>query len=66
MANMYVKTDDFTKVEEIFRLALDGKEKSLGKDHEHMKLCARGLAFLFLRQERKVDLKKNPGSLPAS
>ena len=35
---------DFTKVEEMYRLALDGCEKSLGKDNQSTKGCARNLA----------------------
>ena len=34
MAIAYARLKDFTKVEEMLRLALDGREKSLGKDHE--------------------------------
>ena len=37
---------DFVKAEEIFRLALDDHEKSLGKQHEYTKECAKGLAIL--------------------
>ena len=33
--------EDLAKAEELYRLALDGLEKSLGKDHEHTKSCAK-------------------------
>ena len=39
---------DFAKAEDMFRLALNGYEKSLGKDHEGAKRCARNLARLYL------------------
>ena len=34
----------FIKVEEMYRLALDGCEKSLGKDHEETKRCVLHIA----------------------
>ena len=48
MANAYqVGLKNSTKAEEMYRQALDGHEKSLGKDHDHVKNCARNLARLF-------------------
>ena len=38
---------DFTKAEELYRLALDGFDKSLGKDHQETKNCAANLARLY-------------------
>ena len=50
---------DFTKAEEMYRLALDGKESSLGKGHEDTKRCARNLAILLEEiGTRKEDLRK--------
>ena len=47
MANMYSGGfKNYTKAEEMYRHALDGYEKSLGKDHEHTKRCARNLAIV--------------------
>ena len=40
---------DFSKGEETTRLALDGYERSLGKDHAHTKRCARNFAILLGR-----------------
>ena len=49
---------DFTKAEEMFRHALDGYEKSLGKDHERRKRCAKNLAVLLEKiGTRKQDLR---------
>ena len=42
-------TKDFTKAEEMFRLALDGREKSLGKDHERTQERAFNLAVLYFQ-----------------
>ena len=50
---------DRVKDEEMLRLALDGYEKSLGKDHEDTKECARNLAILLKKMRRlkeKVEL----------
>ena len=44
--NYRVGLKDFAKAEEMFRLALDGREKSLGKDHEDTKNCAYGLVIV--------------------
>ena len=41
---------DFIKAEEMYRLALDGNEKSLGKDHKNTKECAFNFAFLVVKQ----------------
>ena len=46
MANTHKELKDFTKAERIYRQALDGHERSLGKDHEDTKYCARNLAVL--------------------
>ena len=40
---------DFTKADDMYRLALDGYEKSLGKDHQDTKTTARNLAILFFQ-----------------
>ena len=50
-----VGTKDFSKGEEMMRLALGGYEKSLGKDHEVKKKCARNLAASLLEREREID-----------
>ena len=42
----------------MFRQALDGYEKSLGKDNKDTKLCARNLACLLEEQGRQDDLQK--------
>ena len=44
-----VGLNDFKKVEEMFRLALDWREKPLGKDHRDTIMCARDLAILFFQ-----------------
>ena len=42
MANAYQDvTKDFTKAEEMYMLALDGYERSLGKEHKRTKECAK-------------------------
>ena len=38
MAALYEETENFAKAVELFRLALDGKQRSLGKDHEGTKM----------------------------
>ena len=40
MAIVYNNTENFTNAEELFRLALDGLEKSLGKVHKDTWTCA--------------------------
>ena len=47
MANAYTNAKDFTKVEDMYRLALDGYEKSLGKGHQRTKDCAFNMHLLF-------------------
>ena len=49
---------DFTKAEEMYRLALDGYEKSLRKDHEDTKQCVGNLAELLLEQGRPPELSQ--------
>ena len=50
---------DFTKAERMYRQALDGYEKSLGKEHKSTKRCARNLALLLEELgTRKKDLRK--------
>ena len=57
MATTYMKgLKDFTKAEEMYRLALDGKEMSLGKDHENTKGCAENLALLLSNNVGSKDL----------
>ena len=47
MALTYVDgLKDFAKAEEMYRVALDGYERSLGKDHEYTKSCAENMAQL--------------------
>ena len=46
----------FTKVEDTFRHALDGYEKSPGKDHELTKTCVRNLNTL-LGEMGRLDEK---------
>ena len=51
--------EDITKAEEMYRQALDGYEKSLGKELEKTKKCARNLAILLEEiGTRKKDLRK--------
>ena len=48
---------DFTKAEEMYRLALGVYERSLGKEHEDTKRCARNLAMtccVYLKSKEKV------------
>ena len=40
---------NFTKAEEMYRRALDGKEKSLGKEHNSTKYIASNLAILYFQ-----------------
>ena len=54
-----VGSKDFKKAEEMYRLALDGYEKSLKKDHEpRRKYCPFNLAFMLREQGRQDDLQK--------
>ena len=52
MAGVCVGFEDFVKAEEMQRLALDGYEKSLGKDHKHTKWCAWNLAVLLAQSSK--------------
>ena len=47
-------TQELTKAEKQFRRALDGYEKSLGKDNKTTKTCARNLAVLLESVGRKI------------
>ena len=49
---------DFAKAEEMYRLALEGCEKSLGKDAMFTKECVQNLARLLERIGRQTDLQK--------
>ena len=52
-------TKDLTKAEEMYMIALDSYEKSLGKDYEDTKVSARNLAILLETiGTRKIDLRK--------
>ena len=56
MANTYAGgLKDFTKAEEMNRLALDGYEKSLGRDHDDTKRCARNLVFNYCSGPPSVE-----------
>ena len=55
---------NFEKSEEMYRLALYGNEKSLGRDHENAKRCARGLAVLLQMQELQADLQNVLNAYP--
>ena len=62
---------DFTKAEEMYRQALDGWERSLGKQHGETKKCARNLAILLaqtLRDKEKTRelVKEYPHLMTAS
>ena len=52
---------DFARAEEMAWLALYGHEKSLWKDHEHTKDCARNLNILekMEKLEEKAALEEN-------
>ena len=58
---------DFTKAEEMFRIALDGYEKSLGKDHESTKICVRNLSIFYsTRSSFKGKVKGTCEGIPSS
>ena len=46
---------DYTKAEEMYRHALVGCEKSLGKDHEHTKICAKNLLILYPDSMKSIE-----------
>ena len=48
----------------MFRFALDSYEKSLGKDHEDTKDCARNLFILLEMMGRQTDLHKLLSAYP--
>eukprot|EP00518_Triparma_eleuthera_P005692 CAMPEP_0182458380 /NCGR_PEP_ID=MMETSP1319-20130603/3735_1 /TAXON_ID=172717 /ORGANISM="Bolidomonas pacifica, Strain RCC208" /LENGTH=57 /DNA_ID=CAMNT_0024657053 /DNA_START=21 /DNA_END=191 /DNA_ORIENTATION=- len=56
MAMAYQRLKDFPKAERMFRQALDGREKSLGKGHEDTKRCAKNLAILFWDAQSKQKM----------
>ena len=61
MANTHKGLKDFTKAERMYRQALDGHERSLAKDHEDTKYCARNLAVLLWEtQTSKRWADQNP------
>jgi len=50
---------DFVKAEQLYRQALDGFERSLGKEFAKTRICARNLAILLaqtLRDKEKTRL----------
>ena len=47
--------EDSTTAEETHRLALDGHEKSLGKDHKDTNNCACGLGILLARKMKDKE-----------
>ena len=56
MALTYEKgLTDFVKAAEMVRQALDGYEKSLGKQHEDTKRCARNLNILLEKMGKLED-----------
>ena len=58
-ANTYTAgLKDFVKAERMFRRALDGYERSLGKEYEGTKTCAFMLALMLHEQGRQDDLQK--------
>ena len=54
---------DYAKADEMYRCALDGYERSLGKGHKDTKRCARNLACLFqasdMHSKPKTELVKD-------
>ena len=54
---------EFTKAEERFTLALDGNEKSLGKDHFSTNFCAKNLGKLYYKS--KLNDKEKMRSVAA-
>ena len=60
MGNIYAGgLKDFVKAEEMYRQALDGRERSLGKEHEDTKSCAKNLAILYFQEApSKEKLRK--------
>ena len=58
MGDVYKKIKNFTKAEGMYRLALDGYDMSLGKDHRLTKNCAFNLASMLRDQGRQDDFQK--------
>ena len=60
MANTYkIGSKDLVKAEEMYRHALDGYERALGKQHERTKTCAKNLAVLYFQEApSKEKLRK--------
>ena len=59
MALTYSVSGNFVKAEEMYRLVLDGKEVSLGKDHEETEGYAMGLArFYFVERPDKTKARE--------
>ena len=59
---------DFTKAEEMYRVALDGSEKSLGKDRKDTKQYAENLAILLCwkleaKEKTRALIKEYPALL---
>ena len=46
---------DFPKAKEMYRMALKWYERSLGKEQEDTKNCAKNLAFLLLQQLKSIE-----------
>eukprot|EP00518_Triparma_eleuthera_P020355 CAMPEP_0197556304 /NCGR_PEP_ID=MMETSP1320-20131121/14912_1 /TAXON_ID=91990 /ORGANISM="Bolidomonas sp., Strain RCC2347" /LENGTH=65 /DNA_ID=CAMNT_0043117419 /DNA_START=21 /DNA_END=215 /DNA_ORIENTATION=- len=58
MANTYmVGLKDFKKAEQMYRLSLDGLERSLGKGHESTKKCAKSFAKLYSKSAMNDEEK---------
>ena len=55
MATTYNGLKDFAKAERMYRQALDGYERSLGKEHEYTKECARNLNILLEKMGKLED-----------
>ena len=67
MAMTYNRCEDFTKSEEMYRLALDGYVKTLGKGHKDTKQCAKNMAILLIQDLEDKDkirilVKEHPSS----
>ena len=60
MASTYMEgLKDFVKAEKMYRQALDGFERSLGREHDKTKLCAVNLAVLLGQKGEKEKMREH-------
>ena len=55
IANVYIKTENYEKAEELYERALEGYEVQHGKDHEKMKRCAKGLNICLRKWTARIN-----------